>query len=345
MRTADFSFDLPADLIAQHPARPRDAARMLAVGEGLQDCTVKDLPTLLSPADLLVFNNTKVIPTRLTGHRRGAKVEVTLHKQGPDASWLAFARPGRKLKVGDRIDFAAGLTAEVAQKLEGGEIRLAFDRSGSALQACLEEQGAMPLPPYIRRSESAARQDYEDYQTIFAKQAGAVAAPTSGLHFTPALMAAIAARGLRSVEVTLHVGAGTFLPVKVDDPRDHSMHSEAGTLGQPAAEAINATRRDGGRIVAVGTTSLRLLESAAGEDGVVRPFRGETDIFILPGHRFRAVDVLLTNFHLPRSTLFMLVCAFAGQQRMLAAYHHAMAAGYRFYSYGDACLLWPEAVT
>ncbi len=345
VKTADFSFDLPTESIAQHPVSPRDAARLLVVAEQFRDCGVRDLPDLLSPDDLLVFNNTKVIPSRLVGHRGAAKVEVTLHKKDSSTLWRAFARPGRKLKEGDRISFADGLTGEVAQKLEGGEICLAFNRADQELLSLLQVQGVMPLPPYIRRGESGDPSDKADYQTIFAKEPGAVAAPTSGLHFTPELMAAIEARGLRSVELTLHVGAGTFLPVKTEDPRSHRMHSEYGHLSQPAAQAINAARRDGGRVVAVGTTALRLLETAADGNGEVHPFRGETDIYILPGTRFKVVDLLLTNFHLPRSTLFMLVCAFSGRRRMLQAYSHAKKAGYRFYSYGDACLLWPESAT
>ncbi|MDH3791638.1 MAG: tRNA preQ1(34) S-adenosylmethionine ribosyltransferase-isomerase QueA [Rhodospirillales bacterium] len=339
MRTDDFDFDLPRELIAQHPVRPRDAARLLEVGVELADRAFRDLPDLLEPGDVLVFNDTRVIPTRLVGRRGAGKVEVTLHKAEGEGRWRAFARPARKLKPGDRIDFAGGLAAEVAVKAEGGEVTLAFDRAGADLMAALEAEGAMPLPPYIRRQAGPDPRDRDDYQTVFARRDGAVAAPTAGLHFTEAVLAALEARGVRRVAVTLHVGAGTFLPVKAETAEEHRMHAEAGLLTAAAAEAIEAARASGGRVVAVGSTSLRLLESAVAADGRLRPFEGETDIFILPGYRFRVVDLLLTNFHLPRSTLFMLVSAFAGTERMKAAYRHAIEFGYRFYSYGDACLL------
>ncbi len=346
MRVDDFDFELPRALIADRPAVPRDAARLLEVRpDGAVDRTIRDLPGLLSPGDLLLFNDTKVIPARLlgrrperlAGHRGQAAIEVTLHKsEGPDR-WRAFARPAKRLKPADRIDFADGFAAEVAEKGEAGEVTLVFDRGGADLLAALERHGSMPLPPYMGRDADA--RDRADYQTLFARREGAVAAPTAGLHFTPELLAALDERGVGRATVTLHVGAGTFLPVKADDTRDHVMHSEWGEIGADVAARVNDTRAAGGRVVAVGTTSLRLLEAAAAGEGAVRPFAGETAIFITPGYRFRAVDLLLTNFHLPRSTLFMLVAAFAGLDRMKAAYAHAIAAGYRFYSYGDACLL------
>jgi S-adenosylmethionine:tRNA ribosyltransferase-isomerase len=298
---------------------------------------IRDLPELLAPGDLLVFNDTRVIPARLSGRRGAAAVELTLHKRESDRRWRAFARPAKRLKPGDRIALAEDFAAEVAEKGDAGEVTLAFDRGGPALLAALQLHGAMPLPPYMGRDADA--RDRADYQTLFAARDGAVAAPTAGLHFTPDLVGLCEARGIDRLTVTLHVGAGTFLPVKVDDTRDHVMHSEWGEISAAAATRINAARAKGGRIVAVGTTSLRLLESAATEAGEVRPFAAETDIFITPGYRFRAVDLLITNFHLPRSTLFMLVAAFAGLAPMKTAYAHAMQAGYRFYSYGDACLL------
>ena len=339
MQLADFDFDLPADRIAQHPMRPRDAARLLAVGRGgVVDRHIRDLPDLLRPGDLLVVNDTRVIPARLRGFRGAAAVEVTLHKREDGATWRAFARPAKRLGPGDRIDFAEGLAATVRAKGEGGEVTLVFDRGGEDLAAALEAVGSMPLPPYIRRG-AAGVEDRADYQTVFAARPGAVAAPTAGLHFTPALLAALESRGIDRVAVTLHVGAGTFLPVRSDDVTDHVMHAEWGSVSREAAQAVNRTRAAGGRIVAIGTTALRLLESAADADGSIRPFEGDTDLFILPGYRFRTVETLVTNFHLPKSTLFMLVCAFAGTDRMKAAYAHAVTAGYRFYSYGDACLL------
>lgn len=342
MRVDDFDFELPRERIAERPANPRDSARLLHVeAGGLSDLGVGDLPRLLRAGDVMVFNDTRVIPARLVGKRGQAGVEVTLHERtGPDR-WKVFARPAKKLRPGDRVDFAEGFSAEVLSKGEAGEVLLAFDRAGEALMAALEAHGRMPLPPYIRQGE-ADEADRSDYQTVFAREKGAVAAPTAGLHFTPELLAAIDAAGVTRVTVTLHVGAGTFLPVKVDDTRDHRMHSEIGVVTAEAAEAINAARANGGRVVAVGTTSCRLLESAAGEDGRLKPFDGATDIFITPGYRFRAVDMLMTNFHLPRSTLFMLVSALSGLERMKRAYAHAIAAGYRFYSYGDACLLHRE---
>jgi S-adenosylmethionine:tRNA ribosyltransferase-isomerase len=338
MKTADFDFDLPPELIAAHPARPRDSARLLDVGRRLVDRHVRDLPSLLDPGDLLVVNDTKVIPARLTGRRGAARIEVTLHRRVADASWRAFARPAKRLRPGDRIDFAPDFSATVTERAEA-EIVLDFPMDGADLARALARHGAMPLPPYIRRPGGTDAADAADYQTVFATAEGAVAAPTAGLHFTPALLEALAARGIGTARVTLHVGAGTFLPVKVEDIRDHRMHAEWGEITPATADAVNAARAAGRRVIAVGTTSLRLLESAAAEDGTLRPFADETDIFITPGYRFKVVDLLLTNFHLPRSTLFMLVSAFAGLERMRAAYAHAMAGGYRFYSYGDASLL------
>jgi len=340
MKVADFDFDLPRELIAERPIEPRDAARLLHVGAALADRGVRDLPDLLRPGDLMVFNDTRVIPARLYGRRGAARIEATLHKQEAPDRWRAFARPARRLKPGDRIDFGDGaLLAEVAEKGEGGEIVLRFALAGAALMAALERTGVMPLPPYIPRADGPDARDRADYQTVFARHKGAVAAPTAGLHFTDDLLARLDARGVERAFVTLHVGAGTFLPVKVEDTRDHVMHAEWGRIDETTASAIAAARARGGRIVACGTTALRLLESAAREDGSVAPFAGDTSLFITPGYRFKAVDLLLTNFHLPRSTLFMLVAAFAGLERMRAAYEHAKRAGYRFYSYGDACLL------
>jgi len=339
MKTADFDFDLPPDCVAARPVSPRDAARLLAIDGGLRDLGVCDLPALLNPGDVLVYNDTRVLPARLRGRRGEAQIEATLHKQEAVDAWRAFARPAKRLRPGDVVAFASDLSAEVVEKGEGGEVLLRFDRSGPDLIAALYDHGEMPLPPYIRREAGADARDVADYQTMFAEIEGAVAAPTAGLHFTPDLMQAIRDRGIATVPLTLHVGAGTFLPVKVEDIAEHRMHAEYGEITQATADAVNAARAAGGRLLAVGTTVLRLLESAADKDGTLRPFAGETDIFITPGYRFRIVDLLMTNFHLPRSTLFMLVCAFAGIDRMKAAYAHAIASGYRFYSYGDACLL------
>ena len=338
MKVDAFDFDLPRRLIAERPVSPRDAARLLDVqGNALYDRAMRDLPELLAPGDMLVINDTRVIPARLSVRRGEAKAEVTLHREVSADTWRAFARPARKLAIGDRLDIAADFTAVVTAKGDGGDVTLHFDRSGPELLAALGEHGHVPLPPYIRRPDD--EHDRTDYQTLFAAADGAVAAPTAGLHFTPALVTALERRGIGLATVTLHVGAGTFLPVKAEDTRDHTMHAERGLISAASAERINATRRAGGRVAAVGTTSLRLLESAADSEGRLSPFAGETDIFITPGYRFRAVDLLLTNFHLPRSTLFMLVCAFAGTERMKAAYAHAIAEGYRFYSYGDGGLL------
>jgi len=350
---SDFDFALPEESIALRPAEPRDAARLLAVdADGLHDHGVRDLASLLRPGDAMVFNDTRVIPARLSGIRhRGelrANIEITLHKREGEARWRAFARPGKKLAAGDRLQFGEGgdavcflatLDATVVEKFDEGDVLIDFDFSGPALDHALLEFGRMPLPPYIASKRVEDERDLADYQTLYAREDGAVAAPTAGLHFTPALMQALDERGISRHFVTLHVGAGTFLPVKVEDISAHRMHAEWGTVSAETAAALNETRRRGGRIVAVGTTSLRLLESAAGEDEVIRPFAGDTSIFITPGYRFKAIDVLMTNFHLPKSTLFMLVSAFAGLDTMRRAYAHAIAAGYRFYSYGDASLL------
>ena len=351
MRVDDFDFALPKDRIAQAPARPRDSARLLCVGGGagggLADRAVRDLPALLRPGDLLAMNDTKVIPARIRGVRsaaRGeARIELTLHRQMPgereaETRWLAFARPGKRLKPGDTVRCPGLPDATVLEKRAGGEILLAFEAGAAALLEALDAAGEMPLPPYIARS-AACRDDREDYQTVYARARGAVAAPTAGLHFTEDLFGALDRRGVDRAFVTLHVGAGTFLPVKAERVADHRMHAETGTVSAATAQRINEARAAGGRIVAVGTTSLRLLESCTDGSSRVRPFAGETDIFIVPGSPVRSADLLLTNFHLPRSTLFMLVCAFAGTARMKAAYAHAVASGYRFYSYGDACLL------
>ncbi len=341
MDLAAFDFDLPPERIAQHPARPRDAARLLAVGGSLRDLRVRDLPDLLRPGDILVSNDTRVIPAQLSARRGEARVGITLDRPLADGSWHALARNARRLRPGDVLTFegAPDLSATVGARGETGDVTLTFNLEGAAFAAALAVAGRLALPPYIARPEGPLPEDAADYQTVFARHDGAVAAPTAGLHFTPALLAALDARGVRRATVTLHVGAGTFLPVRDNDVSAHRMHAERGAVGADAAAAINATRAAGGRVVAVGTTSLRLLESAATPEGAVRPFAGETDLFLLPGYRFRAVDRLLTNFHLPRSTLFMLVCAFAGTERMRAAYAHAIATGYRFYSYGDASFL------
>jgi S-adenosylmethionine:tRNA ribosyltransferase-isomerase len=357
MRLADFDFELPETHVALRPVSPRDAARLLVVGAhgDLADRQVRDLPGLLAPGDALVFNDTKVIPARLKGVRHRGEavtpVEATLHKRLSPSRWSAFAKPGRRLAVGDRIVFGeaadracllSALEASIAEKGEGGEVTLAFDLAGPDLDFAIAASGAMPLPPYIasRRAEDA--RDLVDYQTIYAREDGSVAAPTAGLHFTPELMAALEARGVTRHFVTLHVGAGTFLPVKTEDVAEHKMHAEAGEVSNETAQALNAVRSRGGRIVAVGTTALRLLESAADGASAIQPFSGETSIFITPGYRFRTAAGLVTNFHLPRSTLFMLVSAFSGLATMRDAYAHAIEAGYRFYSYGDASLLWRE---
>ena len=336
-----YDFALPRDRIAQHPVSPRDEARLLTVpagGSNVADRRIRDLPEVLSPGDILVVNDTKVVPTRLFARRGRALVEMTLVKAETETRWRAFARPARRLAPGDRLDIAPGFSATVAAKGERGEVTLTFDRGGAALGAALDEFGAMPLPPYIKRPSGGEGRDRDDYQTMFAARPGAVAAPTAGLHFTPGLLARIEARGLATATVTLHVGAGTFLPLTADALARGRLHSEWGEIAAPAAQAIAAAQKRGGRVVAVGTTTLRLLEAAA-RDGRIAAFAGEIDLFIRPGFRFQIVDRLLTNFHLPKSSLFMLVSAFAGTERMQAAYAHAIDAGYRFYSYGDACLI------
>lgn len=354
MKLSDFDFDLPEDLIALRPARPRDSARLLHVkAGGLEDRGVLDLPALLAPGDLLVFNDTRVIPAALNGVRPAREhggggdvsVEVNLHKRDGEAVWRAFARPAKRLKEGDALHFEGGLTATVSRKLDGGEIILTFDRSGVELDAAIVAAGAPPLPPYIASKRAADAADRDDYQTIYADpgKAGSVAAPTAGLHFTDRLFDALEARGIGKTHVTLHVGAGTFLPVKTEDVEDHQMHAEWYQVSEETARLIAETRAAGGRIVAVGTTSLRTLESAADADGTVRAEARETDIFITPGYRFRVVDALMTNFHLPKSTLFMLVSALAGFEEMHAAYAHAVKERYRFFSYGDSSLLWRKA--
>jgi S-adenosylmethionine:tRNA ribosyltransferase-isomerase len=355
MRVDLFDFDLPPERIALRPAVPRDAARMLIVAPGeselFRDRMIRDLPDFLRPGDVLVVNNTRVIPARLEGVRnRGstqAKIEVLLHKRVSANTWRAFAKGAKKLQRGDAIAFtrdtAADLDAEVLENFGEGEVLLAFALAGGDLDRAVEKLGAMPLPPYIAGKRPADAQDTDDYQSLFATHRGAVAAPTASLHFTPALKTTIAKRGVDIAEITLHVGAGTFLPVKSDDTRAHNMHAEWGEIDAGTAARLNNARATGGRIVALGTTSLRLLESAATADGQIAPFSGDTAIFITPGYRFKAADLLLTNFHLPRSTLFMIVSAFSGLETMRAAYQHAIASGYRFYSYGDACLLAPQS--
>jgi len=360
MRTDLFDFELPEDRIALTPASPRDAARLLAVRPQtgtLDDHVVRDLPQLLAPGDVLVVNDTRVIRAALTGERvRGearSKVSFNLHKRVDESRWRAFARPAKRLKVGDQIHFGhdgrvcllGTLGATVTEMREGGEVELRFNLHSAYLDEAIEAVGDLPLPPYIAAKRTPDDTDAESYQTMFAAREGAVAAPTAGLHFTPALMAALEARGVARHTVTLHVGAGTFLPVKADDTADHRMHAEWGEITPETAAALNAARANGGRIVAIGTTAMRVLESAATADGRIQAFSGETDIFITPGYRFKAVDVLLTNFHLPRSTLFMLVSAFSGLDLIQRAYAHAIASGYRFYSYGDACLLFPDTTS
>ena len=355
MQLADFDFELPEDRIALRPVSPRDSARMLLVAPGrpLEDLSVADLPAQLRAGDVLVLNDTKVIPARLKGRRvreaSNIAVEATLHKRLSPSRWTAFMKPGKKLAPGDRVQFGetqdracllGALDATVVDKGEGGEVTLAFDLAGPDLDSAISERGAMPLPPYIAAKRGEDEQDRADYQTVYADEEGSVAAPTAGLHFTPSLLERLQAMGVTLQFVTLHVGAGTFLPVKTENLSEHRMHAEYGEVDAATAQALNAARAAGGRIVCVGTTSLRLLESAAGEDGVIRPFAAETSIFITPGYRFRAADGLMTNFHLPKSTLFMLVSAFAGAAAMRAAYAHAIARGYRFYSYGDGSLLW-----
>jgi S-adenosylmethionine:tRNA ribosyltransferase-isomerase len=347
MRISDFDFDLPPERIALRPANPRESAKLLVVRDGFDDLTIADLPSQLRAGDVLVFNNTRVIPAALTGHRIGRhgttpKIEVLLHLRVDGVTWKAFARPAKKLAVGDDLVFdhnaERSLPAKVIEKGEAGEVSLQFAVSGADLDRALAEVGRVPLPPYIESKRPQDAQDHNDYQTTYAAHDGAVAAPTAGLHFTDALLARLHNMGVQQEFVTLHVGAGTFLPVKVDDTDDHKMHSEWGEVSAAVSQRLRTAKAEGRRIVAVGTTSLRLLEATA-----LQPFSGATDIFITPGYQFRNIDGLVTNFHLPKSTLFMLVSAFAGQARMKAAYAHAIAQHYRFYSYGDASLLWPRS--
>ncbi len=356
MRVSDFDFDLPSERIALRPASPRDAAKLLVVRpDKLEDHLIRELPQLLRAGDVLVFNNTRVIPAALRGHRFGRagtspKIEVLLHMRLDGARWKAFAKPARKLEPGDRVRFGGegrvcllgNLDAIIEAKGEAGEITLLFDFSGPVLDEAIAAVGDMPLPPYIVGKRPTDEQDRTDYQTLFAREDGAVAAPTAGLHFTHNLIERLQHAGIAMEFVTLHVGAGTFLPVKAEDTRDHKMHSEWGEVTTETVARLNATKAAGGRIVAVGTTSLRLLESAS-RSGTLQPFSGTTEIFITPGYKFRFTDLLLTNFHLPKSTLFMLVSAFSGAETMKQAYAHAIAHDYRFYSYGDASLLFPSA--
>jgi S-adenosylmethionine:tRNA ribosyltransferase-isomerase len=337
-----FDFELPADRIALRPARPRDSARLLLVeGKSISDRHVLDLPDLLRPGDVLVFNDTKVIPAQLEGRRGEARIGVTLHKREGPRSWWTFVRNAKRLHVGDHIDFDAGVVAEAVERADDGSFLVRFG-GDEPVEILIERAGRMPLPPYIASKRAADEADRADYQTVFATEEGAVAAPTAALHFTDRLLSALDERGIRHETLTLHVGAGTFLPVKADDTADHMMHAEWGRIDSATAERLNAARAAGGRLIAVGTTSLRLVESAADEDGIIHPFGGDTAIFITPGYGFKAVDGLMTNFHLPRSTLFMLVSALMGLDVMKSAYAHAIAQGYRFYSYGDSSLLLPK---
>ncbi len=342
MRVDLFDFELSPELIALRPASPRDAARMLVVeGEApFADRTVRDLPSLLRAGDVLVFNDTRVIPAQLEGTRGEARIGATLHKRIDLRRWQAFVRNAKRLREGDVIDFGCAVSATAEARLPDGSWTLAF-AGDEPVEVLLERAGRMPLPPYIAGKRPTDERDRSDYQTMFAVRDGAVAAPTAALHFTPELIAALDVAGIARETLTLHVGAGTFLPVKANDTDDHAMHAEWGRIDAVTADRLNAVRANGGRVLAVGTTSLRLLESAAGDDGVIRPFEGDTSIFITPGYRFKAVDGLMTNFHLPKSTLFMLVSALLGRERMQSAYAHAIAHGYRFYSYGDSSLLLP----
>ena len=360
MKTDLFDFDLPSERIALRPANPRESARLMVVrpsegGETLEDRTIGDLPDLLAPGDCLVVNDSKVIAARLKGRRIGRgeaepAIEATLHKRIDGSTWRAFILGAKKVQVGDilrfgtegRVCFLGQLDAQVLHKDEGGDVTLSFSFTGPVLDQAIEERGEMPLPPYIASKRPTDDQDKTDYQTIFAHDDGSVAAPTAGLHFTPALLERLEARGVALHKVTLHVGAGTFLPVKADDTAEHRMHAEFGVVSAATAEALNAARAKGGRVVAVGSTALRRMESAASDDCRMREFAGDTAILIKPGYRFKAVDLMMTNFHLPRSTLFMLVSAFSGLDTMQRAYRHAIDTGYRFYSYGDACLLYPQ---
>ena len=341
MRVDLFDFDLPAELIALRPARPRDSARLLLVeGDEISDKAVLDLPNLLRPGDTLVFNDTRVIPAQLEGRRGEARIGATLHKREGPRDWWAFVRNAKRLRVGDVVEFGNGVHATVADRNEEGAVLLHFEGE-DPVEILLERAGRMPLPPYIASRRPADQQDRDDYQTMFAREEGAVAAPTAALHFTPTLIERLEENGIRRETLTLHVGAGTFLPVKAEDTSEHKMHAEWGRIDEETAERLNTVRASGGRLIAVGTTSLRLLESAADESGIIHPFEGDTAIFITPGYRFKAIDGLITNFHLPRSTLFMLVSALMGLEVMNRAYAHAVEQKYRFYSYGDASLLLP----
>ncbi|MEZ5690620.1 MAG: tRNA preQ1(34) S-adenosylmethionine ribosyltransferase-isomerase QueA [Rickettsiales bacterium] len=357
MKTSDFDFTLPQELIASAPVCPRDAARMLVVAENTYDKKITDLTSYLKKGDVLVFNDSKVIPARLIGKRGDAKIEVLLHKrifypmnphpiplpEGEGTNmWKCFAKPAKKLRVGDVVNFADDFSASVIEKYDDGQVLLGFSYSGDIFEQKLNTYGAMPLPPYIERVRCADDADNNSYQTIYAKNSGSVAAPTAGLHFTDRLLDAIDKMGVERLHVTLHVGGGTFLPVKAEDTNDHVMHSEYAVVTGDVAEIINVAKKAGGRVIAVGTTSVRTLESATNKHGILQEFAGETDIFITPGYEFKLVDAMLTNFHLPKSTLFMLVSAFSGLDRMKAAYAHAIEQKYRFYSYGDACLLFSE---
>jgi S-adenosylmethionine:tRNA ribosyltransferase-isomerase len=341
MLVSDFDFDLPEERIALRPARPRDSARMLLVEGGrFEDGGVRDLPQLLGQADVLVFNDTKVIPAQLEGRRGEARIGATLHKRHDLRSWWAFVRNAKRVRVGDTLTFGGGVEATCEERGSDGALLLRFSGE-EAVELLLHRAGTMPLPPYIASKRPIDEADQQDYQTMFAAREGAVAAPTASLHFTPRLVAALDAAGIGRETLTLHVGAGTFLPVKAEDTAEHRMHAEWGRIDAETARRLNAAKAAGGRIIAVGTTVLRLLESASGEDGRIQPFEGDTDIFITPGYRWKSVDGLMTNFHLPRSTLFMLVSALMGLDTMKAAYAHAIREGYRFYSYGDSSLLLP----
>jgi S-adenosylmethionine:tRNA ribosyltransferase-isomerase len=340
MKLSDFDYTLPPERIAAEPAEPRDTARLLDMRGGkLADRLVADLPSCINPGDLLIVNDTKVIPARLIGKRGEATISITLHQRVSDSGWRCFAKPAKKLRLGDLIVFGENFSAKVDDIGADGERGLLFSHAGDDLERMLNIHGTMPLPPYIPRPEGVREDDSDHYQTMFASRTGAVAAPTAGLHFTPDLLGRITASGIETAQVTLHVGAGTFLPVKTDDPREHVMHKEWGEIPIETADKINRTRHNGGRIVCVGTTSLRILESCWRDHGDIRGYQAETDLYILPGYRFGVVDTLLTNFHLPKSTLLMLVSAFAGKTLIDAAYLHAMNSGYRFFSYGDACLM------
>lgn len=341
MKTALFTFDMPESLIANEPVSPRDSSKLLYLHQNgsLSQHTVADLDSLLRPDDVLIFNDTKVIPARLYGTRGDAKIEVTLFKQENLSEWETLIKNARRLKMGDVITFAPDFTATVLSKKETGTVVLQFNKKGATLMEALHTVGTMPLPPYIKRDRGGQKSDNTNYQTIYAKEEGAVAAPTAGLHFTPSLFDRLEKKGIEKIFVTLHVGGGTFLPVKVDDTQDHKMHAEFGVLTPETAEKINQAKKAGRRIITVGTTSLRLLESAADEQGIVHPFEGDTSIFITPGYQFKAVDVMFTNFHLSGSTLFMLVSAFAGIDKMKETYRFAIENEYRFFSYGDACFL------